>query len=68
MNEYRVSQIQTASLIQVISGLRDEVKEQDDIIQSLNKSIGDREDEISYLGHRYNRAKTKLDSLGYGNK
>jgi hypothetical protein len=66
MNEYRMSQIQTDSLIQVISGLRDDIKEQDDIIRSLNKSIGDREDEISYLGHRYDKVKIKLDSLGYG--
>jgi len=68
MNEYRESQFQTDSLIQVISGLRDDVKERDDMIKSLNKSIGDREDEISYLGHRYDKVKTKLDSLGYGNK
>ena len=68
MNEMRASLNQSDSLRMVIYNLREEISEDKAMIKSLNKSIGDREDEISYLGHRYNKVKTKLDSLGYGNK
>ena len=68
MNEMRASLNQSDSLRMVIYNLREEISEDKAMIKSLNKSIGDREDEISYLGHRYNKVKIKLDSLGYGNK